>query len=160
MKDKIRNQLRGLAIYQIVGGGLGIAFTAVVMLQGSTILTQQVLRASLLAAGLFVFSIICGSLLFRKPQRGLTLSLVNQVLQVVYITFGAFSFQYVAGLRVGVGFDMVGSWTFKFRLALSSFQFALGTDTGQKFIGINLVALLLIFWIERLQEKVKSGNQL
>ncbi|WP_162051565.1 hypothetical protein [Pontibacter pamirensis] len=155
MTNKIGNQLRGLAIYQTIGGSLGIAFTVVVMLQGDTILTQQVLRASLLAAALFVFSIICGSQLFRNPQRGLRLSLVNQVLQVVYFAFGAYGFQYVAGLRVGFGFDMVGSWTFKFRLALSSFQFDFGTDTGQKFIGINLLALFLIFWIESLQDKVK-----
>lgn len=157
MKSNIRNQLRGLATYQIVGGSLGIAFTVLVMLQGATILTQQVLCGSILAAALFIFSIVCGALLFRNPQRGLTLSLVNQVLQVVYFTFGAYGFQYVAGLRVGFGFDMAGSWTFKFRLALSSFQFHLSTDTGQKFIGINLVALFLIFWLENLQDKAKPG---
>lgn len=155
MKDKIRNHLRALAIYQIVGGALGIGLTVVVMLQGGTILTQQVLRASIFAAALFVFSIICGTTLLRIPQRGLTLSLVNQVLQVVYFTIGEYGFHYVSGLRLGFGLDMVGSLTFKFRLALSSFQFQLGADAGQKFIGINLVALLLIIWIENLQDKVK-----
>jgi hypothetical protein len=153
---KTQNQLRVLAIYQLVGGSLGIAFTALVLLQGNMVLTQQVLRGTLLAAGLYMFSILCGSLLFRNPQRGLTLSLLNQVLQVIYFAFGSYAFQYVAGLRIGVGFDIIGSWTFKFRMALSSFQFNLGTDSGQKFIGINLLALFLIFWIEQLLEKVKT----
>ncbi|WP_460925719.1 hypothetical protein [Pontibacter brevis] len=159
MKNKTRNQLKALAIYQIAGGCLGIALTIVVMLQGGTIFTQQVLRTSLFAGGLFVFSIVCGSLLFHNPARGLSLSLATQVLQVVYFTIGEYGFQYVSGLRVGFGFDMVGSWTFKFRMALSSFQFQLGTDTGQKFIGINLVALLLIVWIENLQDKVKPDRR-
>ncbi|GAB3826803.1 hypothetical protein GCM10028895_38270 [Pontibacter rugosus] len=97
------------------------------------------------AVGLFIFSILCGRMLFRNAQRGLMVSLINQILQVVYFTFGAYGFQYVAGLRIGFGFDMVGAWVFKFRIALSSFQFQIGTDTGQKFIGINLVALFLIF---------------
>ena len=144
-----------LAIYQLLGGILGIAFTVFVMLRGELVITQQVLRGTLLAAGLYMFSILCGSLLFRNPQRGLKLSLMNQVLQVVYFAFGSYAFQYVAGLRVGVGFDMVGSWTFKFRMALSSFHFSLGSDSGQKFIGINLIALLLIIWMERLLEQAK-----
>lgn len=144
-----------LALYQLLGGILGIAFTVFVMLRGELVITQQVLRGTLMAAGLYMFSILCGSLLFRNPQRGLTLSLMNQVLQVVYFAFGSYAFQYVAGLRVGVGFDMVGSWTLKFRMALSSFHFSLGSDSGQKLIGVNLIALLLIFWIERLLEKAK-----
>ncbi len=118
--------------------------------------TQQVLRMGLFAGGLYVFSILCGRMLFRNQKRGLVLSLINQVLQVIYFSFGAYGFQYVAGLRVGVGVDMVEGWIFKFRLALSSFHFSIGNDIGQKFIGMNLIALFLIFWIERLQEKIKQ----
>ena len=86
-------------------------------------------------------------MLFRNTKRGLILSIINQVLQVVYFSVGAYGFQYVAGLRVGIGVDMIAGWILKFRLALSSFHFSLGTDLGQKFIGINLVALFLIFWL-------------
>nr|WP_255710077.1 hypothetical protein [Pontibacter harenae] len=152
------NQLKGLAIYQIAGGILGIALMLWVMFSGEVTITQQALRVALFATALFVFSILCGRMLYRNPQKGLKLSLANQVLQVIYFSFGSYGFQYVAGLRVGIGADMVGSWTFKFRLALSSFQFDLGTDTGQKFIGVNLVALFLIFWIERLLEQVKTNK--
>ena len=156
MDKQLRKQVTALALYQIIGGILGILLTLWVMFRGEMVVTQQVLRFSLFAAALFVFSILCGRMLFRNPPRGLALSLFNQALQVVYFTFGAYGFQYVAGLRIGFGFDMVGSWTFKFRVALSSFQFDFGTATGQKFIGINLVALFLIFWIERLLEQVKK----
>lgn len=160
MQQKPKAGLRFLALYQIVGGILGIALTLWVLFRGELVVTQQVLRISLFAAGLFVFSILCGRMLFRNARRGLVLSLINQVLQVVYFTFGAYGFQYVAGLRLGVGIDMIGSWTFKFRLAISSFQLEAGTDTGQKLIGINLVALCLIFWIERLLEQVKKADSL
>lgn len=156
MEKQLRKQVTALALYQIIGGILGILLTLWVMFRGELVLTQQVLRFSLFAAALFVFSILCGRMLFRNPPRGLVLSLLNQVLQVIYFAFGTYGFQYVAGLRIGFGFDMVGSWTFKFRVALSSFQFDFGTATGQKFIGINLVALFLIFWIERLLEQVKK----
>lgn len=155
MDNKKTKQLKAFAIYQIAGGLLGIALTIWVLFRGEIIVTQQALRIALFAAGLYVFSILCGRMLFRNPRRGLILSIVNQILQVVYFTFGSYSFQYVSGLRIGLGFDMVGSWTFKFRVALSSFQFDFGTDTGQKFIGINLVALFLIFWMESMLEKVK-----
>ena len=155
-----RNQLKAIAIYQIVGGILGIALTTWVMFRGEVVVDQPALRMGLFAGGLFIFSILCGRMLFRNAKRGLVLSLINQVLQVVYFTFGAYGFQYVAGLRVGVGADMVEGWTLEFRLALSSFHFSIGTDLGQKFIGINLVALFLIFWLERLLEQVKAEGKL
>ncbi|WP_162426688.1 hypothetical protein [Pontibacter pudoricolor] len=156
MIDQTKNHLKAIAIYQIVGGILGIALTVWVLFSGEMVLDQVALRMALFAGGLYVFSILCGRMLFRKPRRGLVLSIVNQLLQVIYFSFGAYSFQYVAGLRVGVGVDMIAGWIFKFRLALSSFHFSLGTDLGQKFIGINLVALFLIFWMERLLEKTKD----
>ncbi|TXK46447.1 hypothetical protein FVR03_10625 [Pontibacter qinzhouensis] len=153
MLQSTKTQLSALALYQVLGGVAGIVLTLWVLFQGDMVLTVPVLRLSLFACGLFVFSILCGVMLWRKPLRGLTLSLINQVLQVLYFSFGAYSFQYVAGLRLGLGLDMAGSWTIKFRMAISSFQFIIGSETSQKFIGINLVALFLIFWIERLMEK-------
>ncbi len=155
MISETRNQLKAIAIYQIVGGILGIALTTWVLFGGEMVLDQTALRISLFATGLYVFSILCGRMLFRNTRRGLILSIINQVLQVVYFSVGAYGFQYVAGLRVGIGVDMIAGWILKFRLALSSFHFSLGTDLGQKFIGINLVALFLIFWMERLLEKTK-----
>ncbi|PVY37318.1 hypothetical protein [Pontibacter virosus] len=157
MNTSERNQIKALALYQIIGGLLGIALTLWVIFSGKMVVDQAALRIGLFAGGLYIFSILCGRMLFRSQKRGLKLSLINQVLQVVYFSFGAYAFQYVAGLRIGVGVDMVAGWIFKFRLALSSFHFSIGTDLGQKFIGINLVALFLIFWIERLMEKVKSS---
>lgn len=146
-------QVKAIAIYQILGGVIGIALLVLVMFGGEFTVTQEVLRFSILAGLLYIFSILCGRMLFRNPRKGLRLSLVNQVLQVVYFSIGAWAFQYVAGLRIGVGVDMVGGWIFKFRLALSSFHFSAGSDLGQKFVGVNLVALFLIFWLERLLEK-------
>ncbi|WP_299702685.1 hypothetical protein [uncultured Pontibacter sp.] len=156
MNNQIRNQVRAIALYQIIGGILGIALTVWVMFSGDMVVDQTALRIGLFAGGLYIFSLLCGRMLFRNQRRGLILSLINQSLQVLYFSFGAYGFQYVAGLRVGVGVDMVEGWIFKFRLALSSFHFSIGTDLGQKFIGVNLVALFLIFWIERLLEQVKE----
>ncbi|MBF9251817.1 hypothetical protein I2I11_00775 [Pontibacter sp. 172403-2] len=156
MDNKTKKQLKALAIYQIMGGLLGITLMLWILFSGGISITQPILRASIFAAGLYIFSILCGRLLFRNARRGLSFSIVNQILQVVYFTFGSYGFQYVSGLRIGFGFDMVGSWTFKFRVALSSFQFDFGTDTGQKFIGLNLVALFLIFWMESMLEKIKE----
>lgn len=149
-------QIRTIAVYQIIGGLLGIALTVWVTYSAEMVITPLILRMGLFAGGLYVFSIVCGRMLFLNPKRGLKVSLVNQVLQVLYFSFGAYGYQYVAGLRVGIGMDMLESWIFKFRLALSSYSFNLGTDLGQKFIGVNLMALFLIFWIERLLDKVKD----
>lgn len=79
MNNKIHNQIKAIAIYQIVGGVLGIALTVWVMFSGEMAVTQQALRVGLFAGGLYVFSILCGRMLFRNQKRGLVLSLINQL---------------------------------------------------------------------------------
>lgn len=156
MERSTHTKLTILAIYQLVGGLLGLVLTGWVLYQNEMLIDQAALRMGLFAAGLFIFSVLCARMLWRNPRRGLILSIVNQVLQVVYFSFGAYGFQYVAGLRVGMGVDMIGGWVFKFRMAVSSFNFTIGSETGEKFIGINLVALFLIFWMEQLLEQIKE----
>lgn len=159
MDTQTRNQIKALAAYQVAGGILGIALTAWAMYIDEIVITPLVIRLGLLATVLYIFSIVCGRMLLLNPKSGLTFSIFNQVLQVIYFSFGTIGYHYVAGLRIGVGVDMVEGWTLKFRLALSSFQFELGTDIGHKFIGINLVALFLIFWMEKLQAKTKEQHR-
>src|SRR5690606_27863438 len=92
LNNQIRNQIKALALYQIIGGILGIALTLWVMFSGEMFIDQTALRIGLFAGGLYIFSILCGRMLFRNHKRGLVLSLINQLLQVVYFSFGAYGF--------------------------------------------------------------------
>lgn len=151
MKKRERNTVNALAAYQIFGGvlGIGLAAKALPRLQD---LSGAGMVIVFFAGLLYVFSILCGFILFKNMKRGLNLSLLNQALQVLSVAVGSFAYNYVAGFKAGVGIDFIPVWQLKLNLSLSSFQFFLNAETGKMFIGINLLALLLVYLIERLKE--------
>ncbi|RNI21901.1 hypothetical protein [Rufibacter latericius] len=143
-----------IGVYQLAGGllGLGLFLKLIPGLQNPSTSTWV---GILLAALLYSFSIFCGFSLMRGKRQGHSLSLINQVLQVFSFGMGGLAYNYVAGLKIGVGIDFLASWLFKFRFSLSSFHFSLGTNTGVSFVAVNLLALLLIYLLERAREESK-----
>ncbi|WP_224995264.1 hypothetical protein [Cesiribacter sp. SM1] len=153
MKKNLINIIRGLALYQIFGGilGIGLAIRIIQQLQHLNALSYPLI---FLTAAFYVFSIVAGAVLLQHPKRGLTLSLVNQALQVLSIAVSSFAYNYVAGFKLGLGIDFVPAWQFNLNLSLSSFQLILNEATGRVFIGINFLALVLVYVIERLREEI------
>lgn len=158
MKKNFNNIIKGLAVYQIFGGllGIGLAIRIIPQLQDLNALSYLLI---FLTAGFYVYSIIAGAVLLQHPKRGLSLSLINQALQVLSIAIGSFAFNYVAGFKLGLGIDFVPAWQFNLNLSLSSFQLILNADTGRVFIGINFLALALVYLIERLREEVGAADK-
>jgi hypothetical protein len=157
METRIKNGLYALAGYQIFGGILGIALAGRALPQLKSF-SEENLPLVLFAGLLYIYSILCGVVLFKDFRRGLRLSLVNQVLQVLSFAIGSFAYNFVAGFKVGFGIHFIPAWQLKLNLSLSSFQFILNEDTGQVLLGINLLALILVYLIERLKERLFAGS--
>lgn len=151
MKKHLNNIIKGLAVYQIFGGILGIGLAIRFISQFKEMNSLSFILI-FLAALFYVFSIVAGAVLIQKQQLGLKLSLINQALQVVSLAMGSFAYNYVAGFKLGLGLDFVPAWQFKLNLSLSSFQLIMNEETGRVFIGINLLALVMVYLIERLKE--------
>ncbi len=151
MKKHLDSLIKGLALYQIFGGilGIGLALRFIPQLQGLNTFSFFLI---FLAALFYVFSVITGFILLRHQKRGLKLSLINQALQVVSLAVGGFAYNYVAGFKVGLGIDFIPVWQFKLNFSLSSFQFILNEGTDKAHIGINFLALVLLYLVERLKE--------
>ncbi|RNI28336.1 hypothetical protein EFA69_20005 [Rufibacter immobilis] len=109
-----------------------------------------------LAAVLYTFSILCGFLLFQGTRRAFTLSMANQILQVLSFGISGVAYNYVAGLKLGIGVEFWESWLFKFRLSLSSFNFSVGAENSLSFVTVNLLALVCIYLLERTREDSKN----
>ncbi|WP_207431740.1 hypothetical protein [Sabulibacter ruber] len=147
--------LNGIAFYQLVGGAVGL----VLAIRTGFKMEAEAMSSTaaiLLACILYLYSIFCGVLLLKQPARYLTLSMVNQVLQVLSLGIGSFAFNYVAGLKIGIGVNFLESWVFKLRFSISSFQFILGAGTVSSFVTVNLLALVLLYLLEVSKDKLRS----
>lgn len=144
-----------LAIYEILGGLFGLVVTVSLITTLSTFnfLFLVIILIPLLLYGHSVFS---GILIFKNPLLGLKHSRVNQILQLINFSFLGYAFQYISGLYFSVGIDITEALLFKFDLGTSTWRIAFSQDTIEKIVNFNILALLLIIFIERLIKRIES----
>lgn len=154
MENNTQLKLKALGIYQIIGGGigLGLTFWSVSKL---TIIVAPPLFLVLIAIGLYAYSIYCGVLLLKKNRSELRHSLINQFFQLVNFSILGFTFQYVSGLFLSIGLDLSNSFSLTFGLDLSSWQIAVHDDTKPLIVNFNLIAFLLIVFIDRTKREMQ-----
>ncbi len=159
--NKLKSRIAFLAYYQIVGGTIGIIF--LIWLIATTFPVQGLnILLYLLMAIFFGLSICSGWLLLEgQTEVGLTLSKINQILQIFAVAFGGFAFAYVAGIMVSPSIDLTDGFHFSFNFSISKFEFFINSSSDVAKVEINLVAIYLFFFIEKLQNSIllqkKSG---
>lgn len=149
MKKNFQTIIKSLAIYQIAGGVVGIGLALRFISKLGELAGIDYLLIGLTAL-FYSFSIVAGFVLLKSIKRGLKLSLLNQAMQVVQLVVVDFAFHYVAGVKIGLGFLFAPIWQFKLNFSLSSFEFALNTESNSTYLGINVLALAGVYLIERL----------
>lgn len=163
MKNLISNKtelnLLKLGLYQIVGGVGGILIILWITYQ-NPVFTVPAIFLYMFVLVFYLYSIYCGTLCMKARKHALTHSLINQMLQLIGITFLGFGFYYVAGFYIRVGVDITNSMDFDFDIGISNFSFGSVGDPGRLVIDINLIALGLIIWTDKLRIKVKEELEL
>ena len=119
--DEISDRMKGLGIYQVIGGMIGLYFTIKLILEQPTF-PILLLLLFLIPLALFFYSIYCGVLVFKLNERGLFHSLINQYLQLISFSILGYTFQYVSGAHLSAGVDLTNSLKFKFDFGISNWQ--------------------------------------
>ena len=150
----IKPGIEFLKYHQIVGGLIGITVTLSLVKSVGSLpgFTQLIV---VFAIGLYLYSIYCGLLLFRKIKKGLAYSRVNQILQTLSFSILGYSFQYISGLFLNIGLDLTESFALKFNFGLSSWQFEINNGGSELAVNFNVVAIFLIILIEKLLNSIR-----
>jgi hypothetical protein len=148
-------KLKALAIYQIVGGAIGLLSFIKLFNTGSPF-SLILLVLILAASALFLYSIFCGIQLFKNPLFGLKLSKINQLLQAVHFAIGGYAFQYVSGVHISFGIDLTESFIVKSEISLSTWKINLFSGDPDIIIAVNVVALFLIAFIDKMATQLKA----
>lgn len=159
-QDKYIVGFKLLAIYQIVGGALGIAFIVPAFFNIADISYASVF----IFAGLLLhsFSVYCGIMLYRSQSRSLVMSFVCQCLQGISITAPGFFYQFVSGFSFSLYLESLsGEFHIQFGSTFSFFSIQMADNLYDRImIGFNFVALgiatVLYYEIKAIAREKKS----
>ena len=133
-----------LLVMQIGGGLLGLG------LIGRSIRTEQLTQTAVIIhivfIFIFLFGIVAGVELVRKPKLGLWLSIVFQAMQIPVVTGFAVSYALVSGACFNLYRNATG-YGFNF---LFGSRYYLSSQTSESWIvGVNVYALILFLLLLR-----------
>jgi len=158
MKDKIKSTLKLFGWYQIIGGSIGI-----LLVTYSIISTDNLMGMLLLIYGfallLFGYSIFCGVLCVEYKKNALQHTLINQILQILGFALLGFGFSYTAGLYLSIGIDLTDGLNMTFGTGISKVEFNINKDQERVSFDFNLVAIALVYWINKLRKKIKAEKE-
>jgi len=148
-----------LGIYQVAGGLIGIALLSRIIFYSNGF-SEIIILFYLLIALFFSYSILCGWMCLKYNTKALTFSYVNQMLQLPSVYIAGFSYNYVAGFYLNIGFDFTQSLKLSFDAGISTFNFYLNNGLNSILFNFNLVAFYLVYWILRLQKQAKLEDDI
>ncbi len=155
ISKEIQSDLSKLGMYQIAGGGVGVLMVLWGMYNSEALTGLTILIFGFMLV-FFGYSIYCGIICITEKKNALGHSLANQLLQVLGFAIVGFAFKYAAGLYLTIGLDLTESFNLKFGTGISKFELNFNKEVDRVELDYNLVALGLIFWIEKLRKKVKT----
>jgi hypothetical protein len=158
-RSKIRLELLGW--YQIIGGIAGVLVTFWILSKTAQI-TGMIAMLFLIAFALYCFSVYSGKLLLgTQYSGGLSLSILNQIPQIVSFAFIGYAYQFNAGAMVELGISY-GAGTvssgLNFRVdfgMMSKWLFSIASDDLSFKLSVNFVAVYLIYFIGKLKETLQ-----
>ena len=143
-----------IGIYQIAGGLVGILLVvwALFLTTSPSIEFDKLLPAVvfIISLSLYLFSILCGVLLYKKKKKAINLSIVNQLMQVISFSVSGFAFKYFSGLYITILIDFVSD-IYSLEWGASSWHISLGDIPDSGIIGINLFAVLIVIVLSKLK---------
>ena len=104
---------------------------------------------------LYFFSIFCGYMLFKgELRKGINLSIINNLIQV--LGFGAlgFAYKFVSGISLSLNLDFTEDTIIGLNFDVSNLQMNLIGTSESVFMNINLIAILVLNYLLKSKEKL------
>lgn len=155
ISDVTYSGFKKLAAYQVIGGSLGLAIIIWGIYKTPDIETG-IIVLYLFMSFFFLYSFFCGVRCIQAKRNALKCSMINQCLQLIGFAMFGFAFDYVAGLYISLEFDFTDAFSFNFGLGISNIALKFNSDSTAAVLHFNVVALLLMIWINKLMKKVNT----
>jgi apolipoprotein N-acyltransferase len=154
-----KNDLLKIGLYQIITGfwGLSIFLWSV---HGTQTWTTPVIILTLIALLFFAFSIVTGFQCLKMKERALTLSLINQGIQMVGFNIMGYAFKFAPGFFLALGVDMTENFKFTLNAGLSDMAINMNVQSDIVAIDFNLVAIIIFVWLDKINKRIKVEQEI
>ena len=159
ISKETKSHLVKLGFYQIFGGAIGI-FIILWAIYNNESLTELTILIYFFILLFFSYSIFSGILCIKTKKNALRHSLINQILQVIGFAMMGFAFKYIAGFYFTVGLNLTESVNVGFGAGISKFDFNFNNEKERLEFDFNLIAFVLIYWIDKLIRKTKEDTEI
>jgi len=142
--------LQGIAIYEVIGGLIGIGIISQQLVQNVNI---NILP--LIGLPFYLFSCYAGVRLFIKKEFGLYPSQLLQLLQVLAISFGGYTYLFSSGGLIFLGFNgATESFQIQFSIFSSSYYLSFNRLGYPDFFYVNLLPFMILALIEGTKNRI------
>lgn len=146
---------RVLGVLALGGGATGV-----------TIVLQQLLQSSnpiewlfyAVFIGMYAFGVWCGILMLEGRENALRKNAVYWLLQIPVFSTYVFGYMFIGGFHLTAWYEWVGSGFGMDFLIGSTVSFNVMKTPDHSFIGVNLFALAITFWLNRLAVHEPSSS--
>ncbi|MGB5982509.1 MAG: hypothetical protein WBG46_10240 [Nonlabens sp.] len=159
LRNKLKintNILKVIGIFEIIGGITGVGLVVQLFIQGSasTVITHIILSFIFL---IYSYSIYAGIMLFRKLEKGLLHSKILQYFQLVSLSLGSLTYYLTSGGYILIGYNITkNDLETVFGIFFSEFQINLGDVSNNDFIYINILALVILYLLDKVQTRIEE----
>ena len=154
-----KNDLLKIGLYQIITGFLGLSIF-LWSVHGTQTWTIPVIVLTLIALLFFAFSIVTGFQCLKMKERALTLSLINQGIQMVGFNIMGYAFKYASGFFLSVGVDMTENFKVTLNAGLSDLAVKINVQSEVVAIDFNLIAIIIFLWLDKINRRIKDEQEI
>jgi hypothetical protein len=142
-----------IAIYQIIGGLLGVTLI-VLALDMSYTNNVELILVTILPIIIVSLNIFAGGLLFQEKKIGFILTILNQLIQIVNFVYIGITYVYRSGIYLGIKIDNID---LHFDINLFDVQIVIGKyNSNPNMFGVNFIPIVIIILLVIYRKQTRS----
>jgi len=158
---QLKEEIKILGYYQLIGGLIGVGFVIFQLIGlGSTNSDLVAIIIMIILLFPYILSIYAGNQCLKDSKNQLSISKINQALQVISFNLGGIGFTYHSGIYFSLGINTTDEFLFISNFGLSTINFQLSSSSEISFILINLIAFYLVYRIGIYENRIEEINEI
>ena len=100
---------------------------------------------------LFSFSIFVGWQTYLQSKNFISLTIINQSIQLLGIYIGGYGYEYISGAAIGFTIDLTDQLLLGLNFHLSTLNYKLNLAPDKYFFSFNFIAIYIIYQVEKIK---------